>query len=199
MDQSDVAEGGGLEQGGLVGGQLPGQVLHAQVGRLGAMDLAGTVEDRSCLRIGAGAERQGQFGMRQHEALHPGAGLHRAFPVAGQAGGDAQATEGLQLVLDGQVGLAQQRFGQRGRHGWRIAAQLQAAGHLAGPLGAGRHRAREEGRPSSTRPSRQGNRRAAKGVGMSGRLSERGAHIECKFRSMPAQDGYLHASGILAD
>ena len=59
--------------------------------------------------------------------------------------------------------------------------------------------AREEGRPSSTRPSRQGNRRAAKGVGMSGRLSDRGAHIECKFRSMPAQDGYLHASGILAD
>lgn len=139
VDQSDVAEGGGLEQGGLVGGQLPGQVLHAQVGRLGAMDLAGTVEDRSCLRIGAGAERQGQFG--QHEALHAGAGLHRAFPVAGQAGGDAQATEGLRLVLDGQVGLAQQRFGLRDRHGRRIAAQLQAAGHLAGPLGAGRNRA----------------------------------------------------------
>lgn len=49
--------------------------------------------------------------------------------------------------------------------------------------------AREEGRPSSTRPSRQGNRRAVKGVGMSGRLSDRGAHIECKSCSMPAQDG----------
>jgi len=144
--------------------------------------------------------------MLLHPLLHQFSRLYRTRPVAGQAGRDTEAAEGLDLVLDRQVGFAQQRFRQFNRQGRRVAPQLQAALHVAGTVGASRRRralgTRRRRAQQQCQAQQAGQQRGGQGSARRhGRTAPGGSHARsCNSRSRRARrHGRRCASGILAD